>query len=144
MNLFHKIYAFFDKLEDDIRGTLSKHVFIYTFIGGTGLILFWRGVWHVADFFETTGGVNKIIFSPMGSVILGTIILLSTGLFVSVFVGDSIIMSGIRKDKKIIDKTSDEVEVEKTEVEQTMELILSVKKEVEKLENKLKEKNFVK
>ncbi len=138
MSPFTFIYNFFDKLEDHIRGTLSRHAFIYTFIGGTGLVLFWRGVWHVADALENIEGMSRVIFSPMGSVLLGAIILLSTGLFVSVFVGDSIIMSGIKKDKKIIDKTIDEVETEKSEVEQTLALLLEVKKEVERVEHKLK------
>jgi hypothetical protein len=136
MNPFSLIYSFFDKLEDHIRGTLSRHAFIYTFIGGTGLVLFWRGIWHVADALENLDGIPHVLFSPMGSVILGSIILLSTGLFVSVFVGDSIIMSGIRKDKKIIDKTIDEVKSEKTEVEQTLELLVDVKKEVDSLTKK--------
>lgn len=141
MNPFNIVYSFFDKLEDHIRGTLSRHAFIYTFIGGTGLVLFWRGVWHVADALENLDGASRVLFSPMGSVILGSIILLATGLFVSVFVGDSIIMSGIRKDKKIIDKTIDEVESEKSEVEQTLLLLLDVKKEVERLEDKVREHN---
>lgn len=141
MNPFSLIYTFFDKLEDHIRGTLSRHAFIYTFIGGTGLVLFWRGVWHVADVLESLGGASRILFSPLGSIILGSIILLSTGLFVSVFVGDSIIMSGIRKDKKIIDKTIDEVESEKSEVEETLALLTDLKKEVERLEGKVKEHN---
>lgn len=138
MKLISIIYDFFDKLEDHIRGILSHHAFIYTFIGGTGIVLFWRGVWHVADVLENLDGAPRVIFSPMGSIILGAIILLSTGLFVSVFVGDSIIMSGIRKDKKIIDKTIGEVESEKTEVEQTLALLRDVKLEVEKLEEKLR------
>ena len=138
MNPFSLIYSFFDKLEDHIRGALSRHAFIYTFIGGTGLVLFWRGVWHVADVLEGLGGASRILFSPLGSMILGSIILLSTGLFVSVFVGDSIIMSGIRKDKKIIDKALDEVEQEEGELEQTLKMLVDVKGEVENLERKLR------
>ncbi len=141
MNPFNIIYSFFDKLEDRIRGTLSRHAFIYTFIGGTGLVLFWRGVWHVADALENLDGFSRVLFSPMGSVIFGSVILLATGLFVSVFVGDSIIMSGIKKDKKIIDKTIDEVESERTEVEQTLALLLDVKSEVERLEGKVRDHN---
>ncbi len=141
MNLFKAIYTFFDKFEDDVRGTLSRHVFIYTFIGGVGLILFWRGIWHIADVLEGIPGSTQILFSPAGSLLLGVAILLSTGLFVSVFVGDSIIMSGIRKDKKVIDKTIEEIEEEKSEVEETEVLLMGLKKEVEKLERKLNRKS---
>ncbi len=143
MNPFSFVFNFFDKLEDHVRGALSLHVLIYAFIGGTGLVLFWRGVWHVADVLESLDGITMLIFSPMGSLILGSTILLSTGLFVSVFVGDSIIMSGIKKDKKVIDRTISEVESEKSEVEQTLALLLEVKREVERLEKKLGIKKII-
>ena len=141
MNPFNFVYSFFDKLEDHVRAQLSRHAFIYTFIGGTGLVLFWRGVWHIADVLEGLDGVTRVLFSPLGSLLLGSTILLATGLFVSVFIGDSIIMSGIKKDKKTIDKTIDEVESEKSEVDQTLALLLDVKTEVERLENKIKDHN---
>ncbi len=107
-----KIVKFFDKLEDHIRGSLSHHPFVYSLIGGTGVVLFWRGIWHVADYYEKHTFVGSIIFSGFGSIILGALVLLLTGLFVSVFIGDSIIMSGIRNDKKLIEKSEDEIEVE--------------------------------
>lgn len=136
--MFSAIYNFFDKLEDKIRNTLSHHVFVYTFIGGTGLVLFWRGIWHMADVLEKIDGWPSLIFSPLGSATTGVIILLATGLFVSVFIGDQIILSGIRKDKKIIDKTIDEVETEKTEVEETLALVLSLRAQLDALEHKIR------
>lgn len=134
INPIKGIYHIFDKLEDHIRGTLSHHPFVYTFIGGTGLILFYRGIWHIADTLEKTGGWNAVIFSPLGSMILGAIIMLSSGLFVSMFIGDSIIMSGIKHDKKIIEKTEDELEEEKTEIEKTLSIITELKDEIRQLE----------
>jgi hypothetical protein len=44
--------------------------------------------------------------------VIGILILLITGLLVSTFIGDSIIISGIRKDKKLIEKTEQEIEAE--------------------------------
>lgn len=48
--MFKKIFLFFDKLEDSIRKWLSHHPLLYAFIGGTGVVLFWRGIWHTMDF----------------------------------------------------------------------------------------------
>ena len=45
------IIKFFDKIEDKIRGKLSHYPIFYAFIGGVGIVIFWRGVWHTADFF---------------------------------------------------------------------------------------------
>lgn len=140
MKLIDAIYYLFDKMEDRIRGKLARHPFIYTFIGGAGVVLFWRGVWHLADYYESLGGIPGILFSSFGSVVLGVVILLSTGLFVSVFVGDSIIMSGLKHDKKIIERAIDDVELEKSDVEKMLELVIEMKKEVESLEHKVRNK----
>lgn len=122
MKFIHGVYHIFDKLEDHIRGTLSRHPFIYTFVGGTGIVLFWRGVWHTADVFESLGGWYGIIFSPLGSMVLGITVLLATGLFVSMFIGDSIIISGIKKEKKVIEKEIEEVGTEiKKEIDEAEE-----------------------
>ena len=134
MKTFRSIYYLFDKLEDIVRGSLSQHPFIYTFIGGIGVVIFWRGVWHIADILESSGPLGALVFSPVGSIILSIIVLLATGLFVSVFIGDSIIMSGIKKDKKVIDKTIDEVQEAETDIQSTLDMVRELKKEVENLE----------
>ena len=108
----HKIFKFFDKLEDRVRGYLSHFPIIYSLIGGLAIVLFWRGVWHTADFvmqygfysiwpmalyiYNTKGIVSLIFFEPI-NLILSIIVLLMIGLFVSFFIGDQIIISGIRK-----------------------------------------------
>lgn len=138
MQIIHHIYHFFDKLEDHIRALLSTHKFIYTFIGGIGVVVFWRGVWHTADVLERNTLWGSVIFSPVGSICVSIILLLATGLFVSVFIGESIIISGLKKDKKVIDKTIDEVEDEKGDIRKTLLLITDVKKELEVLESKVR------
>lgn len=140
MKIIDSIYYLFDKMEDRIRGKLARHPFIYTFIGGAGIVLFWRGVWHMADYYESFGGVLGILFSSGGSMAIGVLILLSTGLFVSVFVGDSIIMSGLKHDKKIIERAIEDVELEKSDVEKMLELVIEMKQEIETLEKKVRNK----
>jgi hypothetical protein len=136
MKLFSSIDYLFDKMEDSIRAKLSRHPFIYTFIGGSGVVLFWRGIWHTADVLERSSPLGAYIFSPLGCVVLAVIILLSTGLFVSVFIGDSIIMSGIKHDKKIIEKTIADVDAEKDDIEKVLVAIIEMKKELQVLESK--------
>ena len=144
MKFIDFLFVFFDKLEDNIRGVLVKHLFIYTFIGGTGVVLFWRGIWHMADVLETVNGFPLVIFSPLGSTLLGIFILLSTGLFVSVFIGESVILSGIKREKRVIDKTIADVDTEKAEVEESLGMISKVEKEVKKLEGKVAKKKKAK
>jgi hypothetical protein len=83
-----KLLRFFDKFEDAVRGALSHWPIVYGFFGGVGIVLFWRGVWHTADFVSAlliarNGGNATIDFAmlPDGpvSLLLGSIILLSTG-----------------------------------------------------------------
>lgn len=140
MKLIDSIYYLFDKMEDHIRARLSRHPFIYTFIGGAGVVLFWRGVWHTADAFQSLGGFPGILFSPIGSIVVGVTVLLSTGLFVSIFVGDSIIMSGIKHDKKIIERAIEDVELEKSDIEKMLDLVVEMKQEIEVLEKKVRNK----
>ena len=92
---------FFDKLEDKIRNLLSRLPILYALVGGVGIILFWRGVWHTADFisyyFLAWGnGGNPTIdlvsaYDGPISFVLGFLMLLSTGLWVSNFIGAEII-----------------------------------------------------
>ncbi len=140
MKLYNSIFYLFDKMEDHIRARLARHPFIYTFIGGAGVVLFWRGVWHTADVLQASGDLGSILFSPIGSLVMGVVVLLATGLFVSVFIGDSIIMSGIRHDKKIIERTIEDVETEKTDVEKMLIIVIEMKKELEALEHKVRSK----
>lgn len=107
-----KLIKFFDKLEDHVRIGLSHYPLLYSLIAGMGVVLFWRGVWHTADKLEVSSRLGSLVFSGVGSMVIGILILLITGLLVSTFIGDSIIISGIRKDKKLIEKTEQEIEAE--------------------------------
>lgn len=114
--------GFFDRLEDSVRGHLSHFPITYAFCGGIGIVLFWRGVWHTADYLMLTLrnniGISSIDLSselwwdgPL-SFLIGTFLLLISGLFVSNFIGNEIIMSGLRGEKKLSEKTETEVRTE--------------------------------
>ena len=60
--MIKKILHFFDKLEDQIRGRLSKYPIVYAFIGGVGIVLFWRGVWGLSEEIGMTN-IQAIIIS---------------------------------------------------------------------------------
>ncbi|HLD70863.1 MAG TPA: hypothetical protein VI937_03195 [Negativicutes bacterium] len=117
------LIKFFDKLEDKTRYRLSKLPILYAIIGGIGIVLFWRGVWHTADYlmlryvyvkFEGSSiDLSEAIWwdGPL-SFLIGTVLLLMSGLFVSNFIGNEIIISGLRREKKLAEKTSDEVKTE--------------------------------
>ncbi|MBI5400685.1 MAG: hypothetical protein HZB12_01025 [Candidatus Yonathbacteria bacterium] len=98
------IFDFFDKLEDDIRAALSKHNILYAFIGGVAIVLFWRGVWKTADEISFLTGPVSILISVA--------VLLATGLFVSFFIGDAIIISVIKREKRLDEKVATEVKTE--------------------------------
>lgn len=136
------IINFFDILEDKIRGKLSRWPILYAFIGGAGVIIFWRGIWHSMDFLTQYLSQN-FFYAPETiliefawwdgplSILIGMLLLLPTGVFVSSFIGNEIIISGIKGEKKLNEKTEAEVEEEMTE-------LVQIKKELGKISNKLK------
>ena len=116
------ISRFFDKLEDKIRGKLSRWPILYAFLGGIGLVLFWRGIWHTADMISAVAlrsssigrpplELYEIIDGPI-SIFASILFLLPTGLFVSAFIGKDAIISGIRGEKKLVEKTEQEIQAE--------------------------------
>jgi len=107
-----RIFNFFDKLEDHVRIKLSHTPILYALIGAVGIILLWKGVWDLADLVPALQG--------WGSIIVGTTILLMSGLLVSFFIGDSIIISGFKREKKLTEKTEAEVKAERAVVEQVI------------------------
>jgi methyl-accepting chemotaxis protein len=131
--IIKRIILFFDKLEDYVREHLSRYPIVYTFIGGIAIVLFWRGVWHTADILQSKGGWLEWLFYEPNNLVITTIILLMTGLFVSYFIGDTILMSGLKRQKKTTEKTEREVEEEETELKAVRSAIKDIKKEVDEI-----------
>lgn len=142
MSLYKKIYAFFDGLEDTTRGHLSRHPIAYSIFGSIFLVLLWRGIWHTADLLESEGGLLGFLFHPFISATWATWGLLAIGLFVSMFVGDMIIMSGLRKQKKVTEQTESEIleeeEEEETMLEHIEEHLTRIEAKLAKAENEIK------
>jgi hypothetical protein len=131
--MIKKIINFFDKFEDRVRGSLSHHPILYTFIGGIAVVLFWRGVWHTADILQEKGGFLGWLFYEPTNLVIVTIILLATGLFVSYFIGDTILISGMKGEKKMTDKTDKEIIAEQLELKEIQSTIKEIKKEVDSI-----------
>src|SRR3989344_2928626 len=118
-----KMLYFFDKLEDNIRSALSKRPVIYAFVGGTAIVLFWRGVWLMADMIPfLTGPVSMLLSIAM---------LLAIGLFVSFFIGDTILISGLKKEKRLDEKVASEIKTE-------LDILNNIQKRLNDIEEKLK------
>jgi hypothetical protein len=132
-----KIIRFFDKLEDRIRGRLSLNPIIYAIIGGVCMVTFWRGIWHTADILMAKGGFWGFIFYEPITVIWTTIIMLLIGVFASFFIGESIVLSGLKHDKKVFEKTADEVADEEGEIVDVTQHIEFIEKELAKLSAKV-------
>ena len=109
-----KIVSFFDKLEDEVRIRLSHNPILYALVGAVGIILLWKGVWEMAELIPALHG--------FGSVVAGVVILLFSGLLVSFFIGDSIIISGFKKEKKLVERSElDILRAEQTHTEEILE-----------------------
>lgn len=153
-HLWHRIYHFFDKAEDKVRGRLSRTPIIYAFIGGVGIVLFWRGVWLTADILipmSLRPGSSWYPHDPVQiwdgpiTIIVSAVLLLMTGLFVSNFIGNEILISGLRGEKKVTEKTEEELETEEAElrrvkIEEEKELVslYEIRQELRRLSHEVK------
>ena len=141
--LIKKIITYFDKLEDKVRGHLSRYPILYTFIGGVAIVLFWRGVWHTADILQQKGGLLGFIFYEPVNLGITVVILLMTGLFVSYFIGDAILLSGLKRQKKVTDKTEKEIQEEESELSSIRNTIRELKKEVDEIKDVVVEEHKI-
>ncbi|MBY0473075.1 hypothetical protein K2Q00_02180 [Patescibacteria group bacterium] len=123
MNAYQRVNHFFDKLEDHVRGRLSRRPLIYSFIGGVGIVLFWKGVWETAEYYPSLFGLPSLL--------IGALIMLPTGLFVSFFIGDNIILSGLKHEKKVVEKTEEELRSETVDLKILIARLDSIEKKLD-------------
>ena len=130
--MIKKIVKFFDKFEDKNRGLLSRAPIVYAIVGGAAHVLFWRGVWHLADDYG---------LSNWWSLIIGAAILMASGLIVASFIGDSIIISGIKHEKKVAEKTEKEVVEGEYTIENVHLHVTNLERQVQEIKDLITHKN---
>jgi hypothetical protein len=145
--MFIAIARFFDRLEDKVRSRLSHRSIFYAFLGGICTVIFWRGVWHTSDIIMNgdawMAGIHGfwgVVFYEPITVVWTSCILLLTGLFVSNFIGERIIISGLKKTKKVTDKTEEEVQDEEVEIRHLEDKVDLLTKEITNLKDELAKK----
>lgn len=117
------IIKFFDELEDRVRARLSRHPVVYALISGLGIVLFFRGVWM---------GTDALAMPWEVSLMVSVIILLVTGTFALHFVSEQLIVTGLKREKKLIERTEEEVREETGRLK-------SVKAQLDRIEKTLEE-----
>ncbi len=120
-----RINHFFDRFEDKIRSVLSHYPIVYALIAGVGIVSFWRGVWETSDLL----GIK-----PQESLVGGVLIMMAVGILVTEFLGNRIIISGLRGEKKLEEKTLKEIEDEEM-------FLANLKNKVDRIEKILIEMN---
>src|SRR3989344_3730536 len=133
MKIFKKIFKFFDRTEDKTRSKLSKYPVLYATVGAVGLVLLWRGGWVVGgslSVFDNNPFDKTAFIDGAISIAASVVILLVSGLFVSFFIGDRIILSGLKKEKKMEEKTKDELDAE-------MNVVNKIEEKIEKIKESL-------
>jgi uncharacterized protein YneF (UPF0154 family) len=124
-NYIKKFVNFIDKVEDKARIKLVHTPVFYAFIGSVGIVSIWRGIWHISD---------ELGISSLASLLFGMALTIVTGLFVSFFIGENIIISGLNKEKRIDEKTEEEIHKERT-------LINKIEKDIEEIKEFMKSIN---
>jgi hypothetical protein len=126
--MFKKIINYFDKLEDRTRSRLSRSPVVYAMVGAFGIALFWYSITELAaavPFMNQWHALPWFIFSLL--------LLLVSGVFVSYFVGDQIIMSGIRGEKKMIEKSGEEIVKEEKDIAQVLDKLEDLEQKIDEL-----------
>jgi len=132
---------------------LSHRPKLYALLVGIGIVLFWRGVWHTTDFihynfnvYQNNLTINGSSFSPWWdgplSLIVGIIILYFTGAFISSFIGNELILLGLRGEKKISQKVEGEVRTEIDSIFDIKNNLNDINEKIKELEEKLKNKEI--
>jgi hypothetical protein len=129
--MMERIIKFFDRLEIQIRGKLSHYPVLYAFIGGVGIVLFWRGVWHTAD---------DMNMGSILSLLIGFLILIVTGVFVAEFIGNKLIISGLVGEKKLETREEGVIETEESQLKNLQNTLNRVEKKLSDLEGEVEKK----
>lgn len=122
--IFKQTLKYINHFDMKVRHQLSHWPIVYAFLGSIGVVLIWRGVWKIADDMNMPAWV---------SMVLGIGLSVATGLFVSFFVGDEIIISGIKHEKRVDEKTESEIKQEEIELVDIRKDLREIKREIEEI-----------
>jgi hypothetical protein len=122
MKYFTNIFL---RIEERARTYFERFPFAHAFLGGIGVVLFWRGVWELAD---------RINIDPVTSVVGGSLLLGAIGLFLHTFVGNAIIIKNVEKDKQITKKAEHEIAVVEQDVKKEEITLVQLADKIDKLE----------
>ncbi len=136
----------FHKLEKKIQSCLSHYPRWYALIVGIGIVVFWRGVWHSVDQIHTLidhfsadssmSLINVAWWDGPLSFIVGALILNLTGAFTSSFIGNELILSGLRGERRLNEKAEAELKEEVIAIADIKDEMLAISKKLEILETK--------
>ena len=131
---------------------LSHRPKLYALVVGVGIVLFWRGVWHTAAdlhryyYLGPSAAVGDFLTSPWWdgplSLLVGIIILYFTGSFISSFIGNELILSGLRGEKRLTEKTESSVENEIRAVSDIRDAIVGIEQKITELEKKVHDRHL--
>ena len=138
-----------DKLEKHTTIFLSHRPKLYALIVGVGVVLFWRGVWHTIDQFHAYLKYREDMYTidafsspwwdgPL-SLLVGCTILYFTGAFISSFIGNELILSGLRGEKTLSEKTKGEVHNEVRAISDIKDALSSIEDKLAELEIKVRD-----
>ncbi len=125
---------YFDRLEDRVRHALSQRPLLYALIAGIAIVMFWRGVWLIID-------ILPLLHYPLISFIISVFVLLITGTFVSFFIGDEILLSGLKHEKRIAEKTEKDIAQEETELTKIFGRLHLIEKDIREITELLQKKS---
>ncbi|HEY4503177.1 MAG TPA: hypothetical protein VJC14_01965 [Candidatus Paceibacterota bacterium] len=137
------------RLEQRITIFLSHRPKTYAFIVGIGVVLFWRGIWHSADQIHayltygqdyfSTDAFNSPWWDGPFSLLVGGTILYFTGAFISSFIGNELILSGLRGEKRLTEKTEGEVKNEVGAISSIKDALVGIEDKLVHLEKRMKD-----
>lgn len=120
----------FLQIEERARTYFERIPFVHAFLGGVGVVLFWRGVWEIAD---------RMRIDPIASIVIGSLLLGAIGLFLHTFVGNAIIIKNVEKDKRMTKKAEHEIASVEKDVKKEEVTLDQLSAKIDRLEQVVRE-----
>lgn len=120
----------FLRIEERARTYFERVPFLHAFLGGVGVVLFWRGVWEIAD---------RMHIDPIVSIVVGSLLLGAIGLFLHTFVGNAIIIKNVEKDKRMTTRAEHEIAAVEKDIKQEGVTLDQLSAKIDRLEQVVRE-----